>query len=179
MREFLRPRDINGHFGICHRPGRPLPGRWRVSAARLHRSFPAGGSTPEDPYARALLAAVRRSSLEFIPSLVHEAFRAPPQSGARCSVASQRRVALLTFRKWRIGDGAHVLVEPVHRALPGELGGGLVITRRRVVVEAVLGLRVDVAFVRDVVGLQRRLVRGPCLDQTGVQPRRGEPARPP
>src|SRR4029077_9499613 len=42
---------------------------------------------------------------------------------------------------------ADVLVEEVHRARPGELGGRLVVARGRVVVEPVLGARIDVRLV--------------------------------
>src|SRR5438046_3611411 len=55
-----------------------------------------------------------------------------------------------------------VLVEELERPLPGELGGGLVISRCRVVVEAVLRTRILVHRVRDVAGLERSLVSGPA-----------------
>src|SRR5712691_3184955 len=55
-----------------------------------------------------------------------------------------------------------VLVEELERPLPGELGGGLVISRCRVVVEAVLRARILVHRVRDVAGLERSLVSGPA-----------------
>ena len=48
-------------------------------------------------------------------------------------------------------------------ARPRELGGGLVIARCRVVVEAVLRARVEKGLVSHVVRLQRGLVGGPAL----------------
>src|SRR5712671_6398003 len=50
-----------------------------------------------------------------------------------------------------------VFVEPIQRVLPGFFGGGLVVTRRRVVVEAVIGALVDVTFMRHVVGRECRI----------------------
>src|SRR5262245_22168654 len=48
-----------------------------------------------------------------------------------------------------VGSPADVLVEPGDRALPGEVRRGFVVPLRRgVVVEAVHGVGVDVAFVR-------------------------------
>src|SRR2546423_1322473 len=55
-----------------------------------------------------------------------------------------------------------VLVEPVQRALPGEFGRGFVVTRRRVVVEAVLRGFVHMAFVRHLGRGQRLLVGRPA-----------------
>ena len=64
-----------------------------------------------------------------------------------------------------------VLVEERDRPRPRELGGGFVVARRRVVVEAVIRARVHVHLVLDAVRLERRLVRGPA----GVDARRRAP----
>ena len=53
------------------------------------------------------------------------------------------------------GSFPQVQVEPVERALPGFLGRGFVVPRRRVVVEAVIGAFVDMTLVRHM-----RLVEG-------------------
>src|SRR5215831_18610085 len=47
------------------------------------------------------------------------------------------------------GAVAQVFVEPVERALPGLFGGGFVVARRGVVVEAVIGALVDMPFMGD------------------------------
>src|SRR5438034_2172929 len=58
-----------------------------------------------------------------------------------------------------------VFLEEVHRPLPREFGGGLVVPRRRVVVEPVLRAGVLVHLVLHVVRLQRRFVgRPPGVD---------------
>ena len=48
------------------------------------------------------------------------------------------------------GSASQVSVEPVQRMLPGLLGCGFVVTRRRVVMEAVIGALVNVTLVRHV-----------------------------
>src|SRR5205823_901589 len=52
---------------------------------------------------------------------------------------------------------AQVFVEPIERVLPGLFRGGLVVARRRVVVEAVIGAFVDVSIMRHV-GFAERLI---------------------
>ena len=52
------------------------------------------------------------------------------------------------------------IVEPVQRVLPGFLGGGFVVTRCGVVVEAVIGLGIDVAFMRNARLGQGRIKAG-------------------
>src|SRR6516165_163193 len=55
---------------------------------------------------------------------------------------------------------AHVLVEPLNRACPCLLGRGLVVAfRRRVIEEAMNRIRIDMAFVPDVVFLQLGFLR--------------------
>ena len=60
------------------------------------------------------------------------------------------------------GSGHQVALEERERALPGQLGGGRVVARRGVVVEAVLRAGVQVHLVPDVRRLQRRFVRRPA-----------------
>jgi DNA-binding CsgD family transcriptional regulator len=58
---------------------------------------------------------------------------------------------------------SHVFVKPLDRAVPGEVGRGLVVAlRRRVVVEAVHRALVDVPFVRYARRGQRLVVIRPC-----------------
>src|SRR5205809_1652464 len=66
-------------------------------------------------------------------------------------------------------SGSQVLVEPLQRAPPGQLGCRFVVARRGVVVEAVIGLGIDVAFVRNIGCLQCRVVRRPRLGQTRIE----------
>src|SRR5262245_60112018 len=56
-----------------------------------------------------------------------------------------------------------VLVEELDRPLPRHGGGGPVVARGRVVVEAVLRPGIAVHRVRHVARLERRLVGGPAL----------------
>src|ERR1700722_14665940 len=65
---------------------------------------------------------------------------------------------------------AHVFVEPVDRALPGQIGCRFVISfRRRVAIKAVHGTWIDVAFVRYVCGAQGLVVSRPRRCQSGVE----------
>src|SRR6202000_861262 len=62
----------------------------------------------------------------------------------------------------RKNDSAfEVLVEKVDRALPGQLGGGFVVARRGIVVEAVLRAGINVYLVFHVRGFQGFFVVGP------------------
>src|SRR5260370_17070460 len=89
-----------------------------------------------------------------------------------------------TTRPYRIiPDGldplsAHILVEPLNGARPGLLGRGLVVAfRRRVIEETMNRIRINVAFVPDVVflqlsflrriGLRQVLIEGAVVDQDG------------
>src|SRR5207249_10560086 len=66
--------------------------------------------------------------------------------------------------------GSQVLVEEIDRALPRQLGRRLVIARRRVVVEAVVGAGVHELLVLDVVRLQRLLEVWPSGVDAVVEP---------
>ena len=56
-----------------------------------------------------------------------------------------------------------ILVEEVESALPGKLGGGFVISRRRIVVETMIRALIYIFLVVDVIGFQ------------GIFPRRKSP----
>src|SRR5258708_28254579 len=71
---------------------------------------------------------------------------------------------------------ARILVEPLNGARPGLCGRNLVVAfRRRVIEEAVNRIRIEVAFVADVVllqlgflrriGLRQRLIEGAVVDE--------------
>jgi hypothetical protein len=64
---------------------------------------------------------------------------------------------------------SQVLIEEVESALQGKLGGSLVVTRRCVVMEAVIRAFVDITRVGHVIGFQRSLVRGPLAGDTRVK----------
>jgi hypothetical protein len=101
-------------------------------------------------------------------------------SGRRSTSPRKSRSADLQVRRSQAGlkscatstvrSRLHVLAEPIQRALPGQLRGGLVVTRRRVVVEAVVGLRIDVSLVRDVVAF-RAFARRPPAGEVSSSPR--------
>ena len=46
-----------------------------------------------------------------------------------------------------------IFIEVIEGALPGEFGGCFVVSRRRVVMKAVTGFRIDVPFMLDPIGL--------------------------
>ena len=70
----------------------------------------------------------------------------------------------------RTESATHVFVEPVDRALPGQIGRGFVIPfRRRVAIEAMYGARVNIAFVRNVRRVQGLVVSRPRRCQSGVE----------
>ena len=79
-----------------------------------------------------------------------------------------RRVSRRTAR---LQLAPQIFIEEVEGALPGQLGGGLVIARRSVVVEAVIGTGVNISVVGDVVGFERLFVSGPSAGDAGVQSR--------
>src|ERR1700752_455761 len=58
----------------------------------------------------------------------------------------------------RSAASPQVLIEPLKRARPGQFGGGFVITRRGVIVEAVLFAIVHVRLKHFVVGFQRLFI---------------------
>src|SRR5256885_3988289 len=60
-----------------------------------------------------------------------------------------------------VSPSGEVLLEEGDRPVPGQLGRRLVVTRRRVVVKAMLGAGIHVHLVFRAVRLQRRLIRGP------------------
>src|SRR5579872_3912386 len=68
------------------------------------------------------------------------------------------------------GLRAHVLVEPVDRALPRQVRRGLVVAfRRRIAIETVNGVWIDVTFVRHVRRRQRLVVRRPRRREARVE----------
>src|SRR6266705_3213643 len=62
-----------------------------------------------------------------------------------------------------------VLVEERDRSLPGEFGCGLVITRSRVVMEAVIHVRIDERFIVHFVRFERSLVSSPSSVDAIIQ----------
>src|SRR6516164_11010749 len=90
---------------------------------------------------------------------------------AKRGLRSFRRMGQAKHRPARQAKtrSGQVLLEPIERALPGELGGGLVVARRGVVMEAVIGAHIDKAFVRHL-GLSKLLVEGrPARRDAGIE----------
>src|ERR1035437_3615640 len=75
------------------------------------------------------------------------------------------------FRESVNASSPQIFVEKIKRPLPGELGGGLVVTGGCVVVEPVIGALVDIGGVGRVVGFQGFLIGGPSAGQARVQGR--------
>src|ERR1700756_4693625 len=73
------------------------------------------------------------------------------------------------FRDAASGGRLEVLVEPGERAVPGFLGGGLVVAGRRVVMEAVVGALVDMALVRDLRGRELLVESFPARGDAGIE----------
>src|SRR5580692_8757122 len=67
-----------------------------------------------------------------------------------------------------VGSGPQVLIEPIHCALPSFLGGSLVVTGRRVVVEAVIGALVDMSLMWHLRLGQRRVEGRPSVGDARV-----------
>src|ERR1700728_4099411 len=89
--------------------------------------------------------------------------RRDTKASSRCSCGSCRKTLLELARvrparqivPARTESATHVLVEPVHRALPGQIGCRFVIPfRHRVAIEAMYGARVNIAFVRNMRRVQ-------------------------
>ena len=78
--------------------------------------------------------------------------RTTPTEVGRQGPRMNEPVVLLNLSVFLFSPRSQVLVEPVQRALPCELGRGFVVTGRRVVVEAVISTLVDIALVRHVCG---------------------------
>src|SRR5689334_4333147 len=62
-----------------------------------------------------------------------------------------------------------IFVEPVQSALPGKLGRGLVVTRRCVVVEAVIGADIDIALMRGMRGGELLVESRPARCDPGIE----------
>src|SRR5580692_6950459 len=84
--------------------------------------------------------------------------RAPWTARARRSRAAEHHIgdvktlATAPAHPLLVGSGPQILIEPVQCALPSFLGGSLVVTGRRVVVEAVIGALVDLIEI-DLVAI--------------------------
>src|SRR5579871_4363660 len=78
-------------------------------------------------------------------------------------VPPARKIRLTRLRELRLGrpSGAQIFVEPIDRPLPRFLRRRLIVARRRVVVEAVIGALVDVSLVRNVRLTKGRVEGGP------------------
>src|SRR5579862_895822 len=81
----------------------------------------------------------------------------------RCRRRIARRSSTRYARRWRCRSrAAQVLIEERERARPGELRGGLVVARRRIVVESVLDAGIRVFLVANMVLVERLPPRGPA-----------------
>src|SRR5262245_21242955 len=73
-------------------------------------------------------------------------------------------------RERELGRSSGVLVEPFDGSSPGLRRGDFVVSLRRGVIEESMNrLRPDVAFVRYVVFLQFCFIRGPGINELGIQ----------
>src|SRR5215470_16022058 len=72
------------------------------------------------------------------------------------------------MQKSSIGSSPQVLIEPIQCALPSFLGGSLVVTRRRIVVEAVIGALVDMPLMWHLRLGQRGLEGRPSVGDARV-----------
>src|SRR5215471_5761340 len=82
-----------------------------------------------------------------------------PRWARRIDVEDGRNALMAPLPTLGLGKSGQILLEPIERALPGELGGGFVVAGRGVVMEAVIGAHIDEAFVRHL-GLRELLVEG-------------------
>src|SRR5689334_8534100 len=101
---------------------------------------------------------------------------APQSASWRAAVGPARTCVMSITRKrasaWEAGrwgmSGPEVLREEIERALPRELRRRLVVARRRVVVEAVLRIRIDVGMVLHVMRGEHLLEGGPRVGDAVV-----------
>src|ERR1035437_4138893 len=61
------------------------------------------------------------------------------------------------LRRGRYYSALQIFVEKIEGTLPGQFGGGLVITGRRIVVETMIRALINIGGVRHVVGLESLL----------------------
>src|SRR5277367_4772631 len=97
----------------------------------------------------------RNSSLSGERVVPHTEWPAARRSGVSrrpmTPAAPARNIRLTRFRQLRLTEPScpQIFVEPIDRPPPGFFGRRLIVARRRVVVEAVVGAFVDVTLVRD------------------------------
>src|SRR5439155_5242641 len=86
------------------------------------------------------------------------------------SAASETTPTLSYYPDGLVVLYARILVEPLNGARPSPLGRHFVVAfRRGVIEEAMHGVRIEVAFVADVVFLQFRFLRGLSLRQRLIE----------
>src|ERR1700678_1941861 len=84
--------------------------------------------------------------------------------------APARKIRLMELgQSYAASSGPQVFVEPSERPLPRLFRRRLVVARRRVIVEAVVGARVDMPLVGDAGRTQRRVESGPAAGDARVE----------
>src|SRR5580704_4397584 len=71
--------------------------------------------------------------------------------------------------RYVLRSGPQILVEPIERPLPRLFRRGLVVARRRVIVEAVVGALVDVPFVGNAGSAKRSVESRPAAGDARVE----------
>ena len=148
---FTRPgsrRDVDRFTAVIDDDQRPalraniaIPAAWRPSVR--DQLYQLSASPRQQTIRRTVQGHGRQRTRRVFPRA---------GSGSAAATVSRVRSAdgrVRRSRPFRLGNGAlrdsapQVLVEEVDRPLPGKLRGRLVVARRRVVVEAVLGAGID------------------------------------
>src|ERR1700729_3915825 len=84
--------------------------------------------------------------------------------------APARKIRLMEFgRSDATRSGPQILIEPIERPLPRLFRRRLVVARRRVIVEAVVGSLIDVAFVGDASPAERGVERRPAAGDARIE----------
>src|ERR1700722_14134136 len=84
-------------------------------------------------------------------AMIQEKGREPATNDARCA----RKKDPAHGTRYVLRSGPQILVEPIERSLPSLFRRHLVVARRRVVVEAVVGALIDVSFVGNAGSAKR------------------------
>src|SRR5271155_3233071 len=140
--------------------------RTAVASASASNTSTMTGQAPS-PRTNSILSGER-----VVPQTEWPAWRRRGASRRPITPAAPARKIRLTglCPPWRREpSGAQIFVEPIDRPLPGFLCRGLIVARRRVVVEAVVGALIDMALVRNARRVKSGVERRPAAGDAPIE----------